>query len=468
MKNVLIVEQEEYTARKLAAYLEALGPAAGGVAVHTVKNGQLGLVALQSSPPDLVLLSDLIRDMQPAYFLQRKKHSGAASVPVVLIAQVKNKDTLAGLGCPVVYRPVNLDSLRKILAAESLLALSDQRSLNAEVLIRDDIIVVELSGRLGRAELVSLTYRILDTANSHQSVRKRFFVIIYSLEKQGLTRALFEHLFDFVSWFPRTPSEYIKVLCADPDLRAMLKSSQAICRYEVVDSYIDGLRKLKSLFLKDGQESVRVVFLHPDTTLYKDVYDARGRLVKRRGTSFTQKELDILKKKNIDRLFYQRTARVDEKQQIVPDEDVDVVLDAIQLTGVMVPEELKQVWGEEESKKRMASNFLIVNSDPAELDKLHQFFVSRGFPIRTAASCGEARELFSVMPFDYCIVDLELSDGGGLELVKELQGTAGKQQRFIVTGKSVSAEAVKDAVRLGVKGFFKSPVDLNKLSAVFS
>ena len=52
--------------------------------------------------------------------------------------------------------------------------------------------------------------------------------------------------------------------------------------------------------------------------------------------------------------------------------------------------------------------------------------------------------------------------------MKELQGTAGKQQRFIVTGKSVSAEAVKDAVRLGVKGFFKSPVDLNKLSAVFS
>ncbi|MFW6181412.1 MAG: response regulator, partial [Spirochaetota bacterium] len=371
-------------------------------------------------------------------------------------------------GRPAVYRPVNLDHLRKILVTGSLLPVPDRRSLNAEVFIRDDIIMVELSGRLGHAELVSLTYRILDTAGSHRSARKRFFIIIYHLEKQGVAIELFERLFDFVSRFPGTSPEYVKVLSADPEVRAILRSSQAFSRFEVVGSYVDGLRKLKSLFLKDGEESVRVGFLHPDVTLYKDVYDSRGRLVKRKGTSFTQKELDVLRRKNIDRLFYHRTARVDDNQQIVPGEDVDVVLDAIQLTGVMVPEELKQGWGEEDSKKRLALNLLIVNSDPVELDKLKEFFVSRGFPIRTAATCGEARKLFSLMPFDYCVVDLELSDGEGLDLVRELQQTPERKPRFVVTGRTVNTEEVKRAVRLGVKGFLKSPVDPAKLSAVFS
>jgi DNA-binding response OmpR family regulator len=468
MKNVLIVERREYTAQKLAEYLTALGSAAGGVQVHAVRTGQQGLVSLQGAPPDLILLSDLLTDMQPGEFLKRKKRAGAEPVPVILVGQVKNREALDALGYPAVYRPVNLDHLRKILVTGSLLPVPDRRSLNSEVFIRDDIIVVELSGRLGHAELVSLTFRILDTAGSHQSVRKRFFIIIYRLETQGMTQVLFERLFDFVARLPGTPSEYVKVLSADPEVRAMLRSSQALSRFEVVDSYVDGLRKLKSLFLKDGEESVRVGFLHPDVTLYKDVYDSRGRLVKRKGTSFTQKELEVLRRRNIDRLFYYRTARVDDKQQIVPGEDVDVVLDAIQVTGVMVPEELKQGWGEEDSKKRLALNLLIVNSDPVELDKLRDFFVSRGFPIRAAAACSEARELFSLMRFDYCVVDLELSDGGGLDLVQELQDAPGKKPRFVITGRAVSAEEVKRAVRLGVKGFLKSPVDLDKLSAVFS
>jgi response regulator of citrate/malate metabolism len=65
-------------------------------------------------------------------------------------------------------------------------------------------------------------------------------------------------------------------------------------------------------------------------------------------------------------------------------------------------------------------------------------------------------------------VDLELEDGRGLDLVRAIQKlNILKSCSFVVTGKVVQVETVKDAMALGVKGFLKSPVDTGKLEKLF-
>ena len=70
--------------------------------------------------------------------------------------------------------------------------------------------------------------------------------------------------------------------------------------------------------------------------------------------------------------------------------------------------------------------------------------------------------------FDFMIVDLELKDGKGLDLVRAVQKlNTLKSCSFIITGKSVQVDTVKEAISLGVSGFLKSPIDTRKLEKLF-
>jgi response regulator of citrate/malate metabolism len=65
------------------------------------------------------------------------------------------------------------------------------------------------------------------------------------------------------------------------------------------------------------------------------------------------------------------------------------------------------------------------------------------------------------------VIDLELEDGRGLDLVQSVVDS-GTRCGFTITGKKVLPQSVKEAIRLGVKGFLKSPIDLNRLDELFS
>lgn len=171
-----------------------------------------------------------------------------------------------------------------------------------------------------------------------------------------------------------------------------------------------------------------------------------------------------MRNRGVKSLYYTRKARVDTDRQINADEDVDVVLDAIHLTGVMIPEQLMDY----ESKKLLKINILIVNSDKEELENLSSFFSSHGFPVKESSSIAEALKIATATMFDFMIVDLELKDGKGLDLVRAVQKlNTLKSCSFIITGKSVQVDTVKEAISLGVSGFLKSPIDTRKLEKLF-
>jgi DNA-binding response OmpR family regulator len=468
--NVLIVDCDEYTTQKIDAYLKVLG-----FTTALTRNGQIGLATLRTQRPDLILLASDLKDMDPALFMERKNRMlEVEKTPVILLA----RDEKAARVKPqpkkgpieAVGKPVMLGALKKkMLKLLNLQEQAGEKHLTAEVFIRDGIVVVELRGALVEHELVSLKYWILDTARSNQTLNKRFFIIIYELDGETLTQPLFDRLFQFVQFFPDLPKSNVKILTSDEGIRSSIAASKAAAGFEIVSNYIVGLDKLKALYLAQGDEEILVEFLVPNAALYKNVYDQHGRLVKGEGKSFNQEELQGLLKRGIRKLYYMRKAQVGHDSQIVENEDVDVVMDAIQVNGAVIPEGLKGLFQEQEAKKRFTVGVLIVNGDSGDLDSLFDFFTMKGFTASRAPSSKEALELTARSRFDYIIVDLDLDGGNGLNLVQSMKlHPSAKSAQFIITARNVKKENVDQAVHLGVRGFFKSPFDFDKLSGMIT
>jgi|GEM_PF-1888073 len=467
-KNILLVDNNEYSLAKIEEYLKIFG-----FQVNSTKNGQYGLSTLRSQRPDLILISDTITDIDIEAFLERKKRMlGEEDAPVIVfIGTMKIIDVKrlikAGADDKLV-RPVVLEKLKnKVFQYLNLTPPSSNKHLLTEVFIREGIIIVEIRGSLVNEEIVALKYRILDTARTDQTLKKRFYIIIYSLEEENISHILLAKLFDFVFHFPQLPPTNVKILTSDQRIIELLKKSKVASDFEIVDNYIEGLNKLKSLYLENQEGEVLVEFLKPNVALYKNVYDKKGALIKEEGKSFTAEELQNLLQRGVRKLYYTRKAKVDADRQILENEDVDVVMDSIMVTGIMIPEELMDLGAVKESKKRFSVNILIVNSNEQERNSIYDFFVKKGFSTIGCKSSKEALETVKSNAFDYVIVDLELEIGSGLNLVRGLKSNPNtKNAHYILTSKMVKKESVEQAMKLGVQGFLKSPFNPEKLSQI--
>ncbi len=467
-KNILLVDNNEYSLAKIEEYLKIFG-----FQVNSTKNGQYGLSTLRSKRPDLILISDTITDIDIEAFLERKKRMlGEEDAPVIVcIGTMKIIDVkrLIKAGADdTLVRPVVLEKLKnKVFQHLNLIPPSSDKHLLTEVFIREGIIIVEVRGSLVNEELVALKYRILDTARTDQTLKKRFYIIIYSLEEENISHVLFAKLFDFVFHFPQLPPTNVKILTSDQRIIDLLSRTKIASDFEIVDNYIEGLNKLKSLYLENQEGEVLVEFLKPNVALYKNVYDKKGALIKEEGKSFTAEELQKLLQRGIRKLYYTRKAKVGADRQILENEDVDVVMDSIMVTGIMIPEELMDLGAVKETKKRFSVNILIVNSNEQERSSIYDFFVKKGFSTIRCKSSKEALETVKSNAFDYVIVDLELDIGSGLDLVRGLKSNPNtKNAHYILTGKMVKKESVEQAMKLGVHGFLKSPFNPEKLSQI--
>lgn len=465
-KHILLVDNDEYNSQKIEEYLTVLG-----FQVTATKNGQFGLSTLRNQKPDLIILSDNVNDIDVSAFLERKKRMlGEHDVPLLLL--IKNmkiidvKQLIKKGASESLKRPVVLEKLRKKLHEHLHLPplAAGENHLITEVFIRDGIIVVEIGGFLVMEEIVALKYRILDTAQTDQTLRKRFYLIIYSLEDSVLSQVLFDKLFDFVNHFPHLPPTNVKILTSDQKIITTIKKSRAASGFEIVDNYIDGLNKLKALYLESQEGEVLVEFLKPNVALYKNVYDKKGVLVKEEGKSFSAEELQSLLQKGIKKLFYTRKAKVGADKQILETEDVDVVMDSVNVSGIVLPDALIDSSSIKESKKGYSAQILIVNENQQERTLLQQFFTKKGFQAEVCENSKGALELIQMGSFDYVIIDLGLDGGNGLNLLRSLKvNPHAKSSNYIITGKTVTKECVEQAMGLGVRGFLLSPFSPQKL-----
>jgi DNA-binding NtrC family response regulator len=104
---------------------------------------------------------------------------------------------------------------------------------------------------------------------------------------------------------------------------------------------------------------------------------------------------------------------------------------------------------------------LIVDDDPGFLEGLAELVRREGFEVSTAPSLKQAREEMAAHPPDILLVDLNLPDGTGFDLVAGLE-PALAPEIVLITGQA-SVETAVESLRRGVADYLTKPVDFARV-----
>jgi two-component system, NtrC family, response regulator AtoC len=108
-----------------------------------------------------------------------------------------------------------------------------------------------------------------------------------------------------------------------------------------------------------------------------------------------------------------------------------------------------------------APRALIVDDDLEVLQVLTEFVKREGYSATVASTLHQAREEIASSTPDILLVDIQLPDGSGLDLLDGLDPTADLEV-VLITG-NASVETAVDALRRGVTDYLTKPVDFARL-----
>jgi two-component system, response regulator RegA len=109
-------------------------------------------------------------------------------------------------------------------------------------------------------------------------------------------------------------------------------------------------------------------------------------------------------------------------------------------------------------------SLLIVDDDAPFRQRLAQAMEKRGFVVVAAESVAAGIEAARARPPAYAVVDLKLTDGNGLEVVKALREVRADTRIVVLTGYANIATAVA-AVKTGAVDYLAKPADADALQA---
>jgi len=107
---------------------------------------------------------------------------------------------------------------------------------------------------------------------------------------------------------------------------------------------------------------------------------------------------------------------------------------------------------------------LLVDDDPGVRHTLGRLLERAGFTVRTASGTQEAYAVLADFTPRFAVVDLHLSDGHGMDLVRELHTMAPQARIVVLSGFDSIASAVV-AVKAGAWNYLAKPVRAEDLVA---
>ena len=104
----------------------------------------------------------------------------------------------------------------------------------------------------------------------------------------------------------------------------------------------------------------------------------------------------------------------------------------------------------------VSPNLLLVDDDRPFLQRLARAMESRGFDVSTAETVSDGIAQVNRQLPDYCVVDMRLDDGNGLDVVGVLKDKQADTRVVVLTGYGNIATAVT-AVKLGAIDYLAKP-----------
>jgi two-component system response regulator PilR (NtrC family) len=106
-----------------------------------------------------------------------------------------------------------------------------------------------------------------------------------------------------------------------------------------------------------------------------------------------------------------------------------------------------------------AQHVLVVDDEPDIRELLHLTLSRMGLEVTTAEDLGEARRALRSGEFSFCLTDMRLPDGNGLDLVEEVSERYPNLPIAVITAHGKIEDAVY-ALKIGAFDFVSKPVDL--------
>ncbi len=103
------------------------------------------------------------------------------------------------------------------------------------------------------------------------------------------------------------------------------------------------------------------------------------------------------------------------------------------------------------------TDILIVDDDKIILDSLGEFLSLEGYQTETAESVWQAKSKLESKTFALCILDVNLSDGNGIDLLKDIRRNHPQTVSILITGYGTIESAV-EAIKLGAYDYLTKPV----------
>jgi two-component system OmpR family response regulator len=111
-----------------------------------------------------------------------------------------------------------------------------------------------------------------------------------------------------------------------------------------------------------------------------------------------------------------------------------------------------------------APRILVVDDDADIREMISQQLVQAGFAVSAAASLAEVRETLARQPVDLIVLDLNLPDGDGVDLCRELRAAGRAEAVIMVTARGAPIDRVL-GLELGADDYLTKPFEPRELLA---
>ncbi len=111
------------------------------------------------------------------------------------------------------------------------------------------------------------------------------------------------------------------------------------------------------------------------------------------------------------------------------------------------------------------ARILVVEDDPALSEVLCEELEARGHAAAPARTVGEGRERLDSTEFDVALLDLNLPDGSGIDVLRKVAEDSLPTECLVLTGFAEVATAV-EAMRLGAYDYLSKPVVMEELEVL--
>ena len=111
----------------------------------------------------------------------------------------------------------------------------------------------------------------------------------------------------------------------------------------------------------------------------------------------------------------------------------------------------------------MAEKVLLIDDEVEFLEALSERMEIRGMDVSTAENANAAVSAINSGDFDAIVLDLQMPDMNGIDLLKVIRKTNPDMQVILLTGQA-TLEAGIQAMKLGAMDFMEKPADIDALT----